>query len=147
VRLLHDPVVASSIRARVGMLTAATPRRWGTMSVDQMLWHVNQVLRNGLGHFRPADLKIPLPKSVIRFIVIRLPWPKGAPTLPEATARERYSFDEQRDQCLALIDEFTSRPIDAPTWGHSGGLGDISGRQWSELQAKHLDHHLRQFGV
>ena len=32
-------------------------------------------------------------------------------------------------------------------WGHSAGMGDLNGRQWSQLQAKHLDHHLRQFGV
>lgn len=145
--LLHDPIVSASIRERLGKLTPASERRWGKMSVDQMLWHVNKMLDNGLGHFRPADLRIPLPKPVIRFIVLRLPWPKGSPTLPEAKACEHYSFDAERDRCFALIDEFTQRRLDAPGWGHSGGLGDIGGRQWSELQAKHLDHHLRQFGV
>ena len=83
------PHVSASIRARIEKLTAASQRRWGTMSVDQMLWHVNQILMNGLGHFRPADMFQPMPKSIMRFIVIRFPWPKGATTLPEVKAREQ----------------------------------------------------------
>ena len=71
------------------------------MTVDQMLWHVNQAMEQPL--------------------------------------------DEHR-RCLALIDEFTSRPIDGP-WPVSDTLGRMSGRDWSRLEAKHLDHHLRQFSL
>ena len=145
--MLHDPTVIASMRARIEKLTPASQRRWGKMSVDQMLWHVNRVLMNGLGQFRPADMFFPLPKPVLRYLGLHIPWPKNTKTPPEFKARDHYSFDAERDRCLALIHEFAERQIDAPGWGHSAGLGDMSGRQWSELQAKHLNHHLRQFGV
>lgn len=34
-----------------------------------------------------------------------------------------------------------------PSWPPSRVFGRISGRSWGVLQHKHLDHHLRQFGV
>jgi len=43
--LLHDPAVRDAIRARVEALRPDAPRKFGKMSIDQMLWHVNQALR------------------------------------------------------------------------------------------------------
>jgi hypothetical protein len=45
-----------------------------------------------------------------------------------------------------LIARFTAKPLTDkwpadPTWGDSGGAFA------SKLQARHLDHHFRQFGV
>ena len=42
--MLHDPTVRSSIEARLNAIRADAPRQWGSMTVDQMLWHVNQSL-------------------------------------------------------------------------------------------------------
>jgi DinB family protein len=145
--LLHDPVVRDSICARVDKLGPDTPHRWGKMSVDQMLWHVNRVLANALGEFQPADMEVPIPRGLAKFLVLSLPWPKGAPTQPWYVARERYPFEAERDRCLRLIDEFTSRGIDSTSWGRSAAFGDMTGRDWSRLNAKHVDHHLKQFGV
>lgn len=47
---------------------------------------------------------------------------------------------------LRLLDEFGSRSIDA-AWPDSAFLGPMKGHDWSRLQAKHVDHHLKQFGV
>ena len=145
--ILHDPAVRDSIRARVQQLHPTATRKWGTMSVDQMLWHVNEALRNALGESRPKDLKIPMPKSVLKFMVFSLPWMKGAPTAPEFVAGARYDFELERQRCLRLIDEFTRRSVDASNWGHSAAFGDLTGREWSQLHAKHLDHHLKQFSA
>lgn len=148
-KTLHDPAVRDALCARVDRLTPESTRRWGTMTVDQMLWHVNEMFENSLNHFRPKDLRIPLPKAVIRFMVLRLPWPRGSPTLPEVRPNlgRQYPFEEERRRLRRLIAEFTARDMNSEGWGHSAGMGDINGRDWSALQAKHLDHHLRQFGV
>ncbi|MEO6878093.1 MAG: DinB family protein [Gemmatimonadaceae bacterium] len=145
--LLHDPAVRDSLRARVRTLRPDSERLWGRMTVDQMLWHVNQALRNSLGDFEPAMLRVPLPRPLLKFIAVRIPWPKGAPTAPEFTATSHYSFDAERDRCLALIERTTHRNIDEPGWGRSAAFGRMSGRDWSRLNAKHLNHHLKQFGV
>ncbi|HEY9227519.1 MAG TPA: DUF1569 domain-containing protein [Gemmatimonadaceae bacterium] len=145
--MLHDPAVRASIRARVDKLTPNATRAWGKMSVDQMLWHVNTSLRNALGEPLPTQVRFPVPKAVIRFLVLNMPWTKGAPTSPDLVAGERYDFDAEKARCLQLIDELASRNIDAGDWGQSPSLGKMTGRQWSRLHAKHLDHHLKQFSV
>lgn len=143
---LHDPAVRDSIRARVQKLSPASTRAWGTMSVDQMLWHVNEVLEATLGRRDLAPMNIPLPNPVLKFFVTNVPWMKGAPTHPSWVAGARYSFDVERERTLALIDEFSRRRLDEP-WPPSAAFGPASGRDWSRLQAKHLDHHLRQFSA
>jgi hypothetical protein len=145
--MLHDPVVRDALRGRVQRLTPDATRAWGKMSVDQMLWHVNTSLKNALGEPLPTEQNFPVPKSVIRFLVLNMPWTKGAPTAPDLVAGERYDFEAQRAQCLRLIEEFTTRKLDDGNWGKSPSLGEMSGRQWSRLHAKHLDHHLKQFSV
>jgi hypothetical protein len=117
------------------------------MSVDQMLKHLNQSLENSLGRVRPKPMKLPMPLSVARFAIFNLPWPKGAPTPAEYVAGGRYNFTTERDRCLRLIDEMTKRSLDDTSWGQSAAMGQLTGAEWSRLQAKHLDHHLKHFGL
>jgi Protein of unknown function (DUF1569) len=146
-RVLHDPAVRDSIRSRLERLRPDSQRKWGKMSVDQMLWHLNQSLENCLGLYVPKTMRMPLPGPLLRFAVLSLPWPKGAPTPAEYIAGERYDFATEHARCLRLLDEVTARGMDAGPWGRSAALGDISGAKWSQLLAKHFEHHLKQFGL
>ena len=47
--LLHDRTTHASIRRRIELLSVDSPRLWGKMSIDQMLWHVNEGLSMSLG--------------------------------------------------------------------------------------------------
>ena len=145
-RPLHDPAVRSSIRARVQSLTPNAVRRWGKMSVDQMLWHVNEGLRWALGERQLAPVKTAMPKPLLKFFVLNLPWPKGVPTHPSLVAGDRHYFDEQKARCLDLVDAFVARSIDA-RWPDSPGFGPVDGRFMSRFHHKHLDHHLKQFSA
>jgi hypothetical protein len=145
--VLHDPAVRDSVRSRVESLTPQSPRKWGKMTVDQMLWHCNEGLTTALGITRPAPLRMMLLKPFMKWGALNMPWPKGAPTHPDWRAGERHDFETVKRRALELIDQFTSRGIDAADWAPSPGFGEMSGAEWSQLQAKHWDHHLRQFGV
>ena len=145
--LLHDPPVRDSIKQRVSILRADAQRRFGKMTVDQMLWHVNCGLENALGRYEVRDQKLPLPYSVIKFLVLNMPWRKGkTPTAREFLATGQYDFETERARLLRLIDELCAKRLD-DTWGRSSFMGLMTGRDWSRLEAKHLDHHLSQFGV
>lgn len=145
--LLHDPAVRNAIRARVEALRPDAPRKWGKMTIDQMLWHVSQALAQGLGQIPAQSVQMPLPKPIIKFFVFNLPWPAGAPTAPEFVAdSQRCEFDTERARCLRLIDAFAAKSMD-DAWPTAGTLGKMSGRDWSRLEAKHLDHHLKQFSA
>ena len=43
-RTLHDVAHRSALIERVRALRPDSARRWGKMSVDQMLWHVNDAI-------------------------------------------------------------------------------------------------------
>jgi hypothetical protein len=144
--LLHDPAVRASIEARVNALRPDSRPAWGQMSVDQMLWHVNQGLGTALGRVTPPISRAPLPRPLIKWIVLNLPWVKNSPTSPAFVARQPYDFEAERARCLAMVAELSSRPLEAPQPPHPL-FGDMSGRDQSRLQVKHLDHHLKQFGV
>lgn len=145
--MLHDAMFREAAKQRLRALRPDTTRRWGTMSVDQMLWHVNTALENALGRLPITPLRVPLPKFLLKFLVINVPWRKGkTPTMPELEAKRRYDFEEERTRLLRLIDEFAARPIDRP-WQANATLGPLTGSEWSRLQGKHVDYHLQQFGV
>jgi hypothetical protein len=144
--LLHDPDFRKSIEARLDRIKADSPRQWGAMTVDQMLWHVNQFLAASCGEGTLPVQKNPLPAPLLRFFVINVPWPKGAPTNKGAIAKGHFDVDAEKARCKALIAKFVSRPIDAE-WPMDPSFQTASGKFASQLQAKHLDHHFKQFSA
>ena len=145
-KMLHDPAYRAGFEKRLAALRPDSPRKWGTMSVDQMLWHVNTTLQLHLGEIPAPRERVPLPRSVMKFLVLNLPWPRGTPTLARLVAKQHYDFADEHQRCLRLIDKFTSKRLDED-WPENPIFGRVSGADISRLQAKHLDHHLKQFGV
>lgn len=143
---LHDPGVYASTRKRVEALRVDSTPRWGRMSIDQMLWHVNVSMREAVGDYTAQIKPLPLPKAFLRWAVINIPWGRGAQTRSDMYAVSTHDFNVQKAECLALIDRVVARPLSAE-WPISASMGRMTGRHWSRLTAKHLDHHLRQFGV
>lgn len=143
-RMLHDPDVRREMEARLATVRPDSPRKWGNMTPDQMVWHLSQFLEFALGEGAYPRGKMPMPLPVMRFFVLYMPWPKNAPTHPSALAQATYDLEAEKRRCLALLDRFVSRPLDGawpedPAWGRAGG------RFASKLQARHFDHHLKQF--
>jgi hypothetical protein len=145
--LIHDETVRTQLRKRVESLSPQAKRRWGKMSIDQMLWHCNEWLEMALGRHKPQEGRsAPIPKPMLKFMVLRLPWPKGAPTAPGFEAVKQHSFSTEKAKMLRLIDEIGTRDC-AGSWPESPAFGKMSGKDWSHLMARHLDHHLKQFSA
>ena len=145
-RTLHDGVTRTSVAWRIESLRPESARLWGRMTIDQMLWHVNQGLLAGLGEIEVSPSRLPLPPALVLPMVLNLPWPKGAPTAPAFEPRATYDFEEQRQQLLRLIQDFAQRDL-SQRWPRHTRFGKMSGKHWSRLMYRHLDHHLRQFGA
>jgi len=112
-----------------------------------MVWHVNSALCLALGKLAAAPDKAPLPPFLLRPIVLYAPWPKAkAPALRELVAKGAYDLEAERQRFHVLIEEFSAKPLEGG-WITHPVLGRLTGEQWSRLQAKHVDHHFRQFGV
>lgn len=144
---LHDPTCRAEIQKRLRALRPDAQRRWGKMSVSQMLWHVNEAMEGALGRIQADAMKIPLPRPILKFLVLNAPWGKGAPTLKRwVPQHDSHDFAAEQARCLRLVDELAAKPLD-DAWADSPTLGRMTGRQVSRLHAKHLNHHLTQFGV
>jgi len=144
--MLHDATVRKSIEARIDAIRADSPRQWGSMSVDQMLWHVNELLAASIGEGTLPPQKSPIPAPIMRFVLLYMPWPKSAPTHKNAIAKGEHDLEAERARCKKLIAKFVSRPVDGD-WPVDPSFGAVTGKFASKFQAKHLDHHFRQFGT
>jgi hypothetical protein len=143
--LLHEH--AASVRTRIESLTPTATPTWGRMTVDQMLHHVNLVLAESLGEHSAAKHIKGLPEPLVRWAIINVPWGKGAPTRPDMLIPEgqRYDFQTEKQRCLSMLDRFVAKGLDEP-WPRAANFA-MTGRHWSQLQLKHLNHHLKQFGL
>jgi hypothetical protein len=145
-KTLHDPSHRGELVRRLEALTPASERKWGKMSVDQMLWHVGDALALSLGEISVSAEKPPIPRGLLKFIVLNLPWGKNGPTHSAFVAKRNYDFAAERTRCLQLIDKVASRGLHSD-WPDHPVFGRMTGEQVSRLHAKHLNHHLTQFGV
>ncbi len=144
--MVHDPGVYESLRKRIQALRPDSQRKWGRMTVDQMLWHVNVSLAECVGEYTPPTMRAPIPRKLLRWLLLNVPWPKGSRTRPDMLVSQHYDFPVEHARCLRLLDRVHSRDLDA-SWPNSASLGEMRGKHWSRLEAKHLEHHLTQFGV
>src|SRR4026208_2252775 len=71
--LLHDEGYRSQVINRIQSLRPDTPKRWGQMSADQMLWHVNGGLSMALGQIDVEPQEPPLPPPRMRWPGRNLP--------------------------------------------------------------------------
>jgi uncharacterized protein DUF1569 len=144
---MHDPGRGAELKRRVQALRPDTMPQWGKMSVDQMLHHVNLVLMESLGEHTPKPNIRGLPEMLVRWLIINVPWGKGAPTRPDMLIPEgqHYDFEQEKSRCLTMMERFLAQPLEG-RWPRSANFR-MTGRHWSQLQYKHLNHHLSQFGV
>lgn len=144
--LIHDSETRSQIEQRIRALKPDSRATWGKMSVDQMLWHVNQAVGLSLGTVKVGPGSPPIPKFLLKFLVLKFPWGKGGPTHPDFIAKKQYDFDTEQKRLLEMIALLTARPIDSE-WPTHPAFGNMTGTEVSTLTHKHLNHHLTQFGV
>lgn len=141
----------SEILARLDKLTEDSPRRWGSMKVNEMLAHMNDAMKISLG-MKPAVDKSNFFSRNVTFNmgVYVLPfWPKGQWTAPELDQKEKGT--KARDFYTEI--EFTKKMLDIfeereeSKFHPHPMFGQLSKKQWADLLYKHFLHHLKQFGV
>ena len=145
---LFDPQMRTAILDRIACLSPERRPLWGRFTAAEMVCHVSCDLRQGLRELVTGPPSGPLARFPLNWLVIHVvPWPKGKGRSPPeflATPPTRWAEDVSR--LRDLIERFAARGPEA-AWPRSRVFGRISGHSWGVLEHKHLDHHLRQFGV
>ena len=127
-------------------------RRWGRMSVHQMVCHLCDGFRMGTGQKPVRRVAGPLKAAMIKWVALYVPtrWPPGIRTTAEID-QERLGttptdFAADVAQLEALLDLVTTQPRTFEWQAHPlfGRMSEAAWLRWGYL---HVDHHLRQFGA
>lgn len=137
------------LQNRLQNLTSATTPLWGKMNASQMVLHCQKPLD-------VADGKLILKRSLIGFLFGKLAknsflkneeLQKNMPTAPQFKIESTPEFEKEKEVLMALVKKFgTMGPKVIANKKHPF-FGVMNDEEWGILQYKHLDHHLRQFGV
>lgn len=146
---LFAPSDLTTLLARLDALRPDAPRQWGTMTPAQALAHCAVPLEDVVAG-RAATQKLIgrlLAWMVKGRVLGEAPFGKGSPTDPTYVVRDGRDLDAERARLKAALARFVEGgPAKAGEAVHPF-FGRLSGEQWGILAAKHLDHHLRQFGA
>jgi uncharacterized protein DUF1569 len=139
----------AAIHQRLGSVTSASVRRWGSMDVTAMLAHLRQSALMALGELPVANKsKRAFQVFPIKHLILHVvPFPRGAPTAPELLLVPYVaSVDVMRSEVVSLVERIGAGPHDGDGPVHPL-FGRLSLREWGVATYKHTDHHLRQFGA
>lgn len=138
----------TAILDRLRLLSASSTGRWGKMNVTEMLEHLRLSAQMAVGELElPSSNKRVFQTFPLKHLILYvLPFPKGAPTAPGLLPVAAQALDEEREALLALLDRIGAGPRDGSGPAHPL-FGTLSWREWGVVTHKHVDHHLKQFGV
>ena len=151
-RTLADADCKAEILARVRSLRSDSAPRWGRMSAHQMVCHVVDCNRMALGELDVMSTKARLPRAFVKWVSLYtpMPWPAGLPTNPEldqdVDGNRPGDFSADRAALEATVEQLTSR-AGRGQWPRHPDFGAMSEGDWLRWGYRHIDHHLRQFGL
>ena len=147
---LFDAAAAEEIKGRLTQLRPDSPRQWGKMSPAQAVAHCAASMEMATGDSRPPRM---LAGRLLGGLVKPLalgddkPMKRNAPTSKVLVITGEPNLDAERARLRGLIDRFAAGGAAACTTHPHTFFGSLTPEEWAGLMYKHLDHHLRQFGV
>jgi Protein of unknown function (DUF1569) len=146
---LCDPAAVAEIKGRLALLTPESHRLWGKMGPAQMLAHCSASFEVPLGDKSPPQVMIGrligwmFKSDFIGDKEMR----RNSPTDPSFIIGGECDFAAEQARLLTFIDRFAAAdPAVCAKQKHSF-FGKLTGAEWGLGMYKHLDHHLRQFGL
>ena len=134
---------------RINALSPASKPLWGKMQAAQMLAHAQQPLKVALGELK-------LKRGVMGFLFGKMAkkqmlaegdLKRNMPTAREFLIRTDVLFEEEKKKLIALVQRFYQNGPQGLMKDDHPFFGKLTTEEWDKLQYKHLDHHLKQFGV
>src|ERR1017187_4804908 len=147
---LFEPSTVSELKERIARLRPETMRQWGNMDAAQAVAHCMAGMELALGDRRPPRMLIGyLLGPMIKAIAFREeePMRRNSPTVPGLAINDERNLAEERERLTSIIDRFTEAGPQGCTNHPHSFFGRLTPDEWSAWMYKHLDHHLRQFGV
>ena len=146
--LIFDSSTNDILIRRIDALTPQHQRLWGTMTVAHVLKHLavpyNDLISNKV---RQPKMRL-LGRLIFKPIMTgEKPFRKNSPTAKQFIISDEPDFEQVKKELKEKMLEIHGRGPDFFEGKEHFFLGRLKSREWSNMLYKHLDHHLRQFGV
>jgi Protein of unknown function (DUF1569) len=149
VKNLFEASSAMEIKERIEQLRPDSERQRGVMNAAQMLAHCSAWMEWAVG------VKTP-PRSLLGRIVGKMakksilgdgPIRRNMPTEKSLIMQGEKDFATEQQRLVDWVERFSAGGPEQCTRHPHCFFGRMSPLEWATLGYKHLDHHLRQFGV
>jgi hypothetical protein len=147
---IFDQQVVEQVVQRIQQLQPQTPAQWGKMNVAQMLAHCNvsyELVYDNIhprsGPFKKFLLKLFVKKATVS----EKTYKPNMPTGPMFIIKGEKNFEQEKNRLIAYIRRTYEKGAAYFDGKESHSFGKLSLQEWNNMFYKHLDHHLKQFGV
>ncbi|MFM9987514.1 DUF1569 domain-containing protein [Flavobacterium sp.] len=144
---IFDAASNATMITRINKLTPESQALWGKMSVDQMCKHTNEAIIVAFGENKiKVNFLMKFLGKILKNKVFNSEFKKNSPTAKEFIFTNKYDFEASRNELIKNFSRFAEghqsiKLVNHPFWGK------MTYEDWDKLMWKHVDHHLRQFGV
>lgn len=135
---------------RINQLKPDSNGLWGKMSVDQMLAHCNVSYEMVYEDIHPKPngfMKFILKLLVKSKVVDDKPYPKNNQTAPQFIIKGNRDFETEKKRLISYLIRTQALGTNEFEGKESHSFGKLTSKEWNNMFAKHLEHHLSQFGV
>ncbi|MEW6652300.1 MAG: DUF1569 domain-containing protein [Bacteroidota bacterium] len=148
-KTLFQKEVVEEIYGRINKLTPQTQKVWGKMNVEQMLAHCSVGIKSASGELvLQSPIFLRLIGSMLKFQTTNeKPFSKGSPTHQKFIIGSTEGFEKEKQILFALIQKFHDGGEAKCTSNPHAFFSKLTPTRWGSLMYKHIDHHLRQFGI
>jgi Protein of unknown function (DUF1569) len=146
---LFERETVDEIVSRIDKLQPTSQRHWGKMDVAQMLAHCSAGIDMAAGRLNPprAFLGRVLARFVKPLYTNEKPFSPNSPTAKELVFSSPCDFLREQQQLRVKVRQFHGGGEAQCTRHPHPFFGALTPQEWGRGTYKHLDHHLRQFGV
>ena len=147
---IFKPEVTADFIERINKLSPSTKGKWGTMNVSQMLAHLN------VSYDYIYSEKYPKPKGFKKFILKKLVKPivvgdkgykENSRTAPDFVITDEREFEAEKKKLIDAMNKTQQLGENHFDGKESHSFGALNSKEWNNMFVKHLEHHLKQFGV
>jgi Protein of unknown function (DUF1569) len=146
---IFNQLHSEEILNRIDKLSPNSKPQWGKMDVAQMLAHCSSFQDIAMGHSFPVRgwLGILIGNFVKPIFYNDKPLAQNMSTIPTILIVDEKESETEKEKLKQKIITFQNNGSEKCTTHPHPFFGKLTSKQWGKGIYKHLDHHLKQFGV
>ena len=151
---IFSRAAVDALKTRIQRLSPDTRPQWGRMNAAQMLAHASKPYDTlfDADYQRRHPPHTGLMRLLLKWLVKPLvvgsrPYKPNTRTAPSYVVADERDLVRERDKLFGYLDRVQAEGRAGFEGRLSYSFGPLTAAEWNVLFYKHLDHHLRQFGV